>query len=412
MKHWLCKVLVPLCTLTPLLAQEPEIDLSDEQVDPQALQAGGKQASAAETLSRQWFENFELYGFVVGSYLDTGSTGYQPKGAFVLKDAKLYIEAQAWEDISIFTELQFTKTGMPDDGKIGTQETYLHLRDLLGPESPGLLNLKFGITDLPFGEEYLRQDSPDSPMINYPAAFPYGWDAGVLLYGKYQGWDWFASVTDGTFRRNAEDSNDKAFCAKLGRALGEHGYFSVSAMHTGSTSSTANCFSGRYLDPVGAGGAVSTAGASPNTQIEVLLYQADFVYEIPQGASLRVFAGQHRIDDDADAFDRDLSYFSIENGWQLGEKWRLTGRLSEYGTYDDDEGYSLQGRITSSGTADFGYDAKRLQRVALALQYKPNPRTFFKTEIGRDRYWVIDSSPLQPGSENGVYFGLELGVRF
>ena len=79
---------------------------------------------------------------------------------------------------------------------IQTGEAYLHFRDLpLGKQSIGF---KAGRIDIPFGEDYLRQDSFDNPLITHSAAWPYGWDEGFLLYGKYHGLGWVTSITDGS----------------------------------------------------------------------------------------------------------------------------------------------------------------------------------------------------------------------
>ena len=40
--------------------------------------------------------------------------------------------------------------------------------------------MKLGRIDIPFGDEYLWQDAIDNPLITNSAAYPYGWDEGIL----------------------------------------------------------------------------------------------------------------------------------------------------------------------------------------------------------------------------------------
>ena len=90
----------------------------------------------------------------------------------------------------------------------------MHFYNVLKKWGHGLLGIKAGRIDIPFGEEYLWQDAPDNPLISNTAAYPWLWDEGILFYGNLGRVGWVAAITDGHFVRSKEDDVEMALNAK------------------------------------------------------------------------------------------------------------------------------------------------------------------------------------------------------
>ena len=274
--------------------------------------------------------------------------------------------------------------------------------------------LKLGRIDIPFGEEYLWQDAIDNPLITNSAAYPYGWDEGILVYGDIHGLGWVAAITDGTDDRSTEENSDKAFNFKIYGNPFESLDLSLSVMTNGDVSKSAIEFGGSHFRPVGAAHQ-STLGTSPNTEVDADLMEINAKYNFSfarNEAYLALSFGSAKADDSDPLFDRDFRWFSIEPFIQISKNWYATLRYSEIGTYDDNEGHHFDGKTFAGGNAAFGYDTQRFQRMSLGLGWTPNPRIRAKLEFAKDRYELIDVSPLSPNNGNRNFTGFEIAVGF
>ena len=383
------------------LAQSQGIDLSIQE-EP------GLRASTQHQLANAWFENLRITGFGAAGFIDSGDAGTRPNGGFLVKETSLFIEADTWENSSLFFELQVNRLGKDNSVATRTGEVYLRFDELLGD----CVGLKLGRVDIPFGEEYLWQDSIDNPLVTQSAPYPYGFDEGVVLYGDFnESTGWVASITDGTDERSIEDDSAKAITAKVyGDVTGEL-YVSTSFMVNGDAGKSALEFGGSHFQPVGAGG-TSSAGASSSTVVDAYLGQVDLVYEPTDQARLALFYGMAKVDDDDDSFDRELAWFMLGPFYQLNSKWYTLLRYSEIGTYDDDEGYHFDGKVLAGGNSAFGYDAKSLRRLSGGVGWLPNPHTRVKFELGQDWFDLIDASPLDDGNDERFYLALEIVLSF
>ena len=390
------------------------VDLSGEEHS--SLQEG---EARAHVLVRPWYQKVEVSGFGAFWFIKSGRDGTRPKAGFVIKETTLFVEAETWEDAALFFEIQTNvlqrdeKKGNPPSVRTG--EVYAHFRNVLQRWGDGLLGIKVGRVDIPFGEEYLWQDAPDNVLISNSAAYPWLWDEGLVLYGKLRGVGWLAAVMDGTAPRQ-EDDAEKAVVAKVHGRPWKPLYLSASFMKNGDTAKSALLLGGSFFQPVGAGlrdidQLIEQNRASPSTKIDATLYQADVQWTPADGARLDLFFGRALIDDRQDAFDRNLSWFALQASCDLGRHFYAAGRYSEIGTYDDDEGYRIGGEFLANGKA-FDYDAKRLQRLSAGLGWKLNPRAKVKLEVGRDLFEVIDASPLDPSDDERAFYAVELAVSF
>ncbi|MFQ6616190.1 MAG: hypothetical protein ACE5HZ_05410 [Fidelibacterota bacterium] len=383
------------------------VDLSGEEVESL------REESSAHVLARPWYRNIEISGFIGAGFLDTGKRGTRPEGGFLIKEASLFLEADVWTDATFYVEVQANRLGEDSTLSIRTGEVYVHFRHILSKRGDGLLGMKVGRIDIPFGEEYLWQDASDNPLISNSAPYPYGWDEGILLYGGISGVRWILAIADGTLKRSIEDHPSKAVNLKVYGNLWERFYLSASLMGNGMSGRSAIEFGGSHFEPVGANHK-SSSGSSSNEKVRANLYEIDAKYdlgEFPQHSYILSSFGRAFLKDREETFSREWSWFSIEPSFRITQESYVVARYSEIGTYSSQEGYHFDGKTTAGGGA-FGYDTKRFRRLSLGWGWRPNPRLMVKVEIGRDWYYLIDSSPFDPGNGDRNLFGIELAAVF
>ena len=369
----------------------------------------------SHVLANPWWPNFEIHGFAAAGYYKTGSAATRENGGFEIKEAALFVEADIWKNLGFFLELQTNRLGRDSDQFTRTGEVYFRTRDIaLGDFAS--FGFKLGRIDIPFGEEYLRQDAIDNPLITNSAAWVYGTDEGVALFGDIRGVDWIVSVTDGQLRRSIEDTGDKAVNLKLSGTPVEPLYLSFSAMRTGDTSLSALQFGGSFIQPIGGFGQRSTVGRSSGKELSANLVGADAIYNFPFGehhqARLSLSYGAAWIEEEDSMFDRDLRWLTVEPYFNFNSHWYVVLRYSEIGTYDDDEGWHFSGKTFAGGNSAFGFDTRRFQRLALGLGWTPNPRVKAKLEIGQDWFDTIDASPVPTRNGDRGFLGLEFAAGF
>jgi hypothetical protein len=116
-------------------------------------------------------------------------------------------------------------------------------------------------------------------------------------------------------------------------------------------------------------------------------------------------------DDFDSSFDRSVRWFSLEPRLDFNNQWYGVIRYSEIGTYESNEGFHFDGKTFAGGNNAFGYDTKRFQRVGIGLGWTPNPNVRAKIEIGKDRFELVDGSPLANGGSR-EFIGIEIAAGF
>ncbi len=401
----------------PAVAQQSELEelrarvraLEERDARPPSLDLGGDELDsiaglvADDPLARAWFDNFTLSGYVAAGYFDSGGTGLQRDGDFFVDQASLEVAAAITENASAFFELQAVRWKYDYDKYFRTGEVYLHLHDFHG------VGVKVGRFDLPFGEEYVWVDAPRNPLISHTAAQVYGMDEGVLVHGDLGELRWVTALTAGSNDRSQDDDPSKLVSARLSGEQ-ESWRWSVSLAHTGESDESPFLFGGKTMRPVGAKYA-STNGASPSDKVSVSLAEFDAVTRLTDDTEAEFAFGHGKLDDDVSAFDRDLTWFHLQGVHDLGDGVSLALRYSEAGTYDGDEGYTIDGMNHALGRA-FGYDVQRLQRLAFGVRWNFQPRLWWKLEVGRDRFELIDASPFMTENNERTFVGIELVAAF
>lgn len=388
---------------------EDLINLSGEEVV--SIEA----ESAAHVLARPWYNNIDIAGFGGAGFLDTGSAGTRPNGGFLIKEASLFLEGDVWADATFYLEIQTNRLGEDSTLSIRTGEVYLHFRNVLKKRGQNSLGIKVGRIDIPFGEEYLWQDASDNPLISNSAPYPYGWDEGIVVYGKTSSVGWILAVTDGTLRRSIEDHPNKALNFKGYANLWERLYVSASLMNNGMSGKSAMEFGGSHFEPLGVGHK-SSVGYTSSQRIGAFLYEIDAKYgqgELPRhGYYVQGSFGKAFLKDPNESFSREWSWVSLEPFFRITQKSYLVARYSEIGTYNAEEGYLFDGKTTAGGEEAFGYDTKRFRRLSLGAGWRPNPHVIMKMEVGQDWYDLIDASPFIPQNNKRKLVGFEVVAIF
>ena len=108
------------------LSTEDIVDLSGEELS--TIENGGVPASV---VVKPWYQNVDVSGFGAVWLVDSGRDGTRPDAGFVIKESTLFIEAEAWENVSFFFELQTTLLQRDHNKDVRTAELYAHFRNVL-----------------------------------------------------------------------------------------------------------------------------------------------------------------------------------------------------------------------------------------------------------------------------------------
>jgi len=395
-------------------ASRARVDLSQDEL-PALPSADGDYDAGGEVAARPWYRNVDLFGFAAGGLVWTEEDGTDDKGSFLNYQGNLELRAQAWEDVYLHSELALAQIGHEDEPHVRVGELYVQLRDVTSVLFgwPSGVGMKVGRMDVPFGEDYRTRDVLDNPLITWSAAIPYAIDEGLLLYGTTAGVGWIATAMNGNLRRADDDDAEKFLSLKIFRDVTDSLYASASAYWNGDASVAAMGLGGNYWMPVGGWDYFSSAGVSASDKVDAYSYELDLRYDLPRASHVKAQFGQVFVDDANDAFSRTIYYGQLEPLWTMFDgRFYVAARASFVGTFDDEEGYVFEGRPFADGSDGFGYDTESLWRIALGAGYRPNDRMLLKLEWSRDRFALIDGSPLRGRNQARNLVGALLAVGF
>jgi hypothetical protein len=354
--------------------------------------------------------HFSVEGGV--GFFDSGPQGQFSSGEFLVDEAKAFVEAEIWNNIYFFGELNLiTREEEEEDegNNIHLGELYVEFESVsrfFGKE--GLLSLRLGRFDIPFGEEYLRRDAIDNPLISHSISDLWGVDEGVELYGSVKKFEYVFAVQNGGEPIVHDFNTDKAIVGRASYKLSKNSYFSFSAMRTGKIDVLQDKFSELWfansnLHMIGSPITTTTFQANlvqGNAQIN---WQSGHVY---------LEAGQLHYEDDDTASDnsRNAPYFQIEAVENINDKeGRVFYGAGRFSRVTCGPGFFLVG----NGNPDlFLFDTNRLTtilwRLSMGIGYRMGKKILLKTEYTIEKGREVNGT--ERDQEN--FLGAEVAFKF
>lgn len=394
-------------TIEDLTAKMSEVTRASERHERELRVLAGKDAGA--TLERpggfaRGAAEVRVAAEVGLAYFHTGRNGQFPNGEFRADDPTLTVEAPVMKDVYFFTELKLLPRETNEEAfELG--EIYVDFENVLGRFGhDGLLNVRVGRLNIPFGEEYLVRSPVTNPLISHSLADFWGVDEGVEVYGRIGPAGYVLAVQNGGVSRLRDFHRDKAITARIGWRPLPWLQVSGSALRTGKLT-----VAGDNLSELWFGNAFFRAlGASTTTEtFWANVYQAD-VRARWKGGHAAAALGVVRFDDSDTRADnsRRLRYGYLEVAQDLVDNLYGAARFSEI---DVPCGYPIAG-WGPMGAYFFRPSVltEELRRLSVGLGYRFGAPLVLKIEYA----WERGRLTTGVRREHGDFFGTELAVKF
>lgn len=333
------------------------------------------------------------------AFFESGSQGQFPNAEFRIDEARLFLDAQVWDDTYFFTELDLATRENPGVN-VSVEELYVDFENVSRLwNQDRMLNIRVGRFNIPFGEEYQTRYAIDNPLIAHSLSDIWGVDQGLEVYGCLGKFDYVLAVQNGGV--NVDDFNaDKSIAGRLGYSPTHWLRLSASAMRTGNINVqqdgiAALWFGNAYLSSIG----------SPSTTL--------FHSELAEGdVQLRLGRGQikaaggylHYGDNDTAANNnRDVYYYFVEGQYDVTKKLFAAARFSQIMAND---GFLLigDGSFQNYGSAL----SKNLWRLTLGTGYRFSPNLVLKADYSLERGEQSNGET----RDHEDLFDIELAYRF
>lgn len=336
------------------------------------------------------------------AFFRTGRKGQFPKGEFRVDDPVVTLEAPVMKDVYLFTELKLLpRETNAEDFELG--ELYLDFEDVLARwNRPGLLSVRVGRLNIPFGEEYLVRGPLANPLISHSLGDLWGVDEGVEVYGKVGPAQYVVAVQNGGVSRLHDFHEDKSVTARIGWQPTRWLHLSGSAMRTGRLAAA-----GDVLSELWFGNGFFRALGTEATTFRADLLEADATVRW-KGGHLSAALGDVRFDDDDPRASnaRHLRYGYVEAAQALVEDLYGAARYSEIRAPG---GYPLAG-WAPLGAYFFrpGVLTEELRRLSVGLGYRFGPPLVLKVEYA----WESGRMTTGARRDHEDFFGTQLGMKF
>lgn len=348
-------------------------EISAGAAQPDALEQAGA-ASGSGTFN---YGKVNISGEGGAGLFETGSEGFAPNAEFRLDEARLFFDAQAWNNIYTYFELNLETH---ENQNISLGEAYVDAEDvsqLWG--RTGQLNVRIGRMYIPFGEEYLYRHSIDNALISHSLTDLWGYDEGLEVYGAVGKFSYVAAVQNGGEQPARDFTADKSLAGRLSYDPNQHLHFSVSGMRTGDLTASGDkmsaiWFGGSFFFPL--------EGA---TLFHANLTQADITWRLPRGY-LRAWGGYIRYNDNEDN-GRNIYYYAVEGVHDVTKKFYAAARFSQI--LAPGGGYTILGN-TSPTVYWPGPLTDRIWRLSLGVGYRWNRNFILKGEYSLERGKEVD----------------------
>lgn len=337
------------------------------------------------------------------AFFSTGSEGQFPKSEFRVDDPVITVEAPVAKNVYLFTELKLLmRETNADNFQLG--ELYVDFEDVSAAWGrPGLLGVRAGRINTPFGEEYQVRGPFANPLISHSLSDVWGCDEGVEVYGRIGPLRYAAAIQNGGVSRLRDFNADKAMVARVSWEPAQWLHVSGSALRTGELATVADnlsdlWFANAFFRALGPAASTGTFWAS--------LFEGDARARWRDG-HLSAALGQVRFDDSDTRTDnsRRIRYGYLELVQGIAD--RLYG-AARYSQIRVPRGYPLAG-WGQMGTFFFRPSlTEELRRFSLGLGYRFGPALVWKTEYTWEDGRLVNGA--QRSRED--FFGSEIGVKF
>ena len=337
------------------------------------------------------------------AFFNTGSEGQFPKAEFRVDDPVIALEAPVWKNVYFYTELKLlTRETNTENFQLG--EFYADFENVSAAwGSPGLLNVRAGRINIPFGEEYLGRSPVANPLISHSLSDIWGVDEGVEIYGRIGPAQYVIAVQNGGVSRLRDFNADKSVTARVSWEPVRWLHLSGSAMRTGELASVADNLSELWF----ANGFFRAIGPVARTgTFWVNLAQADATARWKTG-HLGLTLGQARYDDSDPVADnsRRIRYGHVEAVQEISGGLYGAVRHSEIRAL---RGYPLAGWGAMGAFFFRPVFTEELRRTSLGFGYRFGPPLVLKLEYTRETGRTVTGVR----REKEDFFGTELGVKF
>jgi hypothetical protein len=259
------------------------------------------------------------------AFFHSGSHGQFPNSEFRIDEAKLFVEAPLWTDTYFFSELNLTLREDPTEAlKLG--ELYVDFENISRFwKQDGLVNLRLGRLDIPFGEEYMVRDVVDNPLITHSLSDIWGVDEGVEVYGRFKKFSYVLAIQNGGHPTLHDYNSDKAVTARISLDPCQSVHLSLSGMRTGGLDVKGDMLSEMWFG----NGFIRSIGSPSTTVFRGDVVEGDAQYRWSKGHIKAAGGYLHYQDNDHPNNQRHVYYYYAEGLQHLTEKLYVAGRWSQ-----------------------------------------------------------------------------------
>jgi hypothetical protein len=333
------------------------------------------------------------------AFFESGGDGQFPNAEFRVDEARVFLDAQVWDNTYFFTELDLATRENPSiDASV--EEFYVDFENISRLwNHDHQVNIRVGRFDIPFGEEYLSRYAIDNPLIAHSLSDIWGVDEGVELYGDVGKFDYAVAVQNGG--ENLDDFNaDKSVAGRLGYNPTHWLRVSASAMRTGNINIQNDGDAALWFGNANIG----SIGSPSTTTFHTELAEGDVQVRLPRTQIKAAGGYLHYDDNDTVANNnRDIYYYYVQGRYDVTKKLYGAARFSQIIA---NSGFPLVG----DGAYEYYGDdlAKNLWRLTLGMGYRFSPNLVLKADYSFERGEESDGEK----RDHEDLFATELAFRF
>jgi hypothetical protein len=259
------------------------------------------------------------------AFFRSGRQGPFPYSEFRIDEAKLFVEAPLWTDTYFFSELNLTTREDPTEAlKLG--ELYVDFENISRFwKQDGLLSLRLGRLDIPFGEEYMVRDVVDNPLITHSLSDIWGVDEGLEVYGRFKKFNYVLAIQNGGHPTLHDYNSDKAITARVSLDPCQSVHLSLSGMRTGGLDVHDDMISELWFGS----GFIRSLGSASTTVFRGDVVEGDGQYRWAKGYVKAAGGYLHYEDNDHANNQRHVYYYYAEGQQHLTERLYVAARWSQ-----------------------------------------------------------------------------------